>query len=173
MVFLFFFPHPFTLCSGTTGTAPILVLTMGVLPSPLAFDPHMGKDLEAYALHDSDTDGDVEESDVDAIPSDVDDRCESDISGVAVDYDDDDWVVAGDDGEIPLSEGNVHRSYRHHANSSLNSILTTLAIMALFLALGTGFGHFLGELIHLLSPVNSLFRVLSLGAGIQQNWCLY
>jgi len=105
---------------------------------------HSADDLEAYALHDSDTDGDVEESDVDAIPSDVDDRCESDISGVAVDYDDDDWVVAGDDGEIPLSEGNVHRSYRHHANSSLNSILTTLAIMALFLALGTGFGHFLG-----------------------------
>ena len=63
--------------------------------------------------------------------------------------------MAGDDsdlsnltyslGDVPIAVGNVARSYKHKPNNSLNAILTTIALVALFFALGIGLGDFIGK----------------------------
>ena len=74
----------------------------------------------------------------------MDDRCESDISGVAADESDLSSMTYAL-GDLPLTAGDVPRSYRHRPNSNLNSILTTLTLVAVFTALGTGLGHYHGN----------------------------
>ena len=68
----------------------------------------------------------------------MDDRCESDISGVAYDSD----LSHRSIGDVPIEAGT--RSYKHRPNASLNTLLTTIALMALFGALGIGIGHYIG-----------------------------
>ncbi|ELU07159.1 hypothetical protein CAPTEDRAFT_216524 [Capitella teleta] len=80
------------------------------------------------------------EDDVDSIPSDVDDRCESDISGVAS-YDSD--LSHRSIGDVPIEPG--ARSYKHRPNASLNTLLTMFSLMALFGAVGVGIGHYIGS----------------------------
>ena len=106
----------------------------------LPLHPSKGQGWRHFRGHGS---GRGRDDDLDSLPSDIDDRCESDISGVAPDSDDLSSSSGLDD--LALSAGDVRRSYRHQTNSSLNAILSTLAIMALFSALGIGVGHFLGE----------------------------
>ena len=74
----------------------------------------------------------------------VDDRCESDISGVATD--DTDLSTVSNIGDVPLSAGDVVRSYRHQPNPSFNAILTYCTIIALLFAFGIGIGHYMGKL---------------------------
>lgn len=74
----------------------------------------------------------------------MDDRCESDISGVADDSDAD-LSSATFMGALPLTAGNVVRSYKHRPNNSLNATLNVLALLALFTAVGIGMGHYIGS----------------------------
>ena len=83
----------------------------------------------------------------DLLPGDVDDRVESDISGVA--YDDEDLSSCSSLGDLPISAGDVHRSYQHKPNASLNDCLTYVAVVTLCLAVGIGVGHFLGDYYYL------------------------
>jgi len=83
------------------------------------------------------------EDDNDPAPSDVDDRCESDISGVAGDSSDLSSMLY-QMGDAPLTADDVPRSYCHQPNERLDAILTTIALLALFLAVGIGIGHFIG-----------------------------
>ena len=87
----------------------------------------------------------VEEENDDPAPGDIDDRCESDISGVAGDTSDLSSVLdqLGDD--ALLNADDVPRSYCHQPNERLDAVLTIIACLALFLALGIGIGHFIGE----------------------------
>ncbi|CAD5125580.1 DgyrCDS13783 [Dimorphilus gyrociliatus] len=75
----------------------------------------------------------------DDLPSDVDDRCESDISGVATSEDEE-----ARPHEI-VFVGEKRRIYKHFPNSTLNTILTHIALAALFTAMGTGIGHWIGS----------------------------
>ena len=88
----------------------------------------------------------AEDENDDPTPGDVDDRCESDISGVAGDTSDLSSALyqLGDD--APLTADDVPRSYCHQPNERLDAVLTTIALLALFLALGVGIGHFIGKL---------------------------
>ena len=72
----------------------------------------------------------------------MDDRCESDISGIAADDSD---LSSRSIGDIPLVAGNVVRSYKHRPNASLNTTLTVVALVALFMAVGIGIGHYMGK----------------------------
>lgn len=79
----------------------------------------------------------------------MDDRCESDISGVADDDDSDLSSVAGID-DLQLNVGEVVRTYRHQPNPKFNSRLTLLAATTVLLVLGIGIGHYIGQIILLL-----------------------
>ena len=94
-------------------------------------------------------------TDSDSVQSDVDDRCESDISGVA-----DDDLSSSSLGDLPITAGDVKRSYKHKPNTNLNSVLTTLALVFLFGAVGIGVGHFLGT--YVTSCLLSTFRKRSM-----------
>ena len=78
-------------------------------------------------------------ADVESTQSDVDDRCESDISGIAQDD-----LSSNSIGDLPIAAGDVVRSYTHRPNTDLNRWLTTLALVVLFGAVGIGVGHFFG-----------------------------
>ena len=82
--------------------------------------------------------------DNDSLSSDIDDRCESDISGTAHDDDLSSVMYNVDLGPGWLSVGNVMRSYRHNPNANLNHTLTIIAMLALFTVVGVGIGHYLG-----------------------------
>lgn len=75
----------------------------------------------------------------DDLPSDIDDRCESDISGVTSEESEEnrpqEFIIVGE----------KRRTYKHFPNSTLNSILTYIALAALFTAIGTGIGHWIGS----------------------------
>lgn len=96
------------------------------------------------------------EDDADSLPSDVDDRCESDISGVAYDSD----LSHRSIGDVPIEAG--ARSYKHRPNASLNTLLTTIALMALFGALGIGIGHYIGSVRELTLRQAQLAKMRSL-----------
>ena len=81
--------------------------------------------------------------DDESLPPDVDDRCESDISGVA--DDDSDLSTMSSIGDLPLVEGDVVRSYRHQPNVTVNTALTVFTVMAVLFTGGIGVGHYLGE----------------------------
>ena len=92
--------------------------------------------------------GDNDDDD-ESIPLDVDDRCESDISGIA-DDDDDLSSVSYNIADLPLTVGNVVRSYRHRPNTKMNTFLTVVALVTMFAAIGIGIGHYFGEYIKIL-----------------------
>ncbi len=48
-------------------------------------------------------------------------------------------------GDLPIAAGNVKRNCRHRPNSTLNGLLTGLTLVSLFLAIGIGIGHYIGE----------------------------
>jgi hypothetical protein len=73
----------------------------------------------------------------------VDDRCESDISGIATD--DTDLSTQSNLGDVSLTAGNVVRSYRHQPNPTFNTTLTRVALIALLFAFGIGIGHYIGS----------------------------
>lgn len=82
----------------------------------------------------------------------MDDRCESDISGIADDSD----LSTRSLGDVPIVAGNVVRSYKHRPNASLNTFLTTVALIALFMAVGVGIGHYIGELADIYCTTKSM-----------------
>ena len=88
---------------------------------------------------------DDDDDDSESLSSDIDDRCESDISGIA--HDEDLSSVMYHDHLEPswFFVGNVIRSYRHCPNASLNATLTTVALLALFTVVGVGIGHYMGR----------------------------
>ncbi len=48
-------------------------------------------------------------------------------------------------GDVPICVGNVKRNHRHRPNTGLNLFLTTMAFLTLFLAIGIGIGHYIGN----------------------------
>ena len=88
-----------------------------------------------------------EDDDDDSFPLDVDDRCESDISGIA-DDDDDLSSISYNIADLPLTVGNVVRSYRHRPNTKMNTFLTVVALVTTCAAIGIGIGHYFGEHIN-------------------------
>ena len=84
------------------------------------------------------------DDDDESVPGDVDDRCESDISGIAGDESDLSSMTYNI-GDLPLEAG--PRMYRHRPNNRLNSILTTMTLMVFFVAMGVGIGHYIGKYI--------------------------
>ena len=108
-------------------------------PTPLTH-PEGGEEGEEEDLEEEEE----EEEEEDSLMGDFDDRCESDISGVATDDTDSDLSnMIYSIGDLPLTAG--RRLYRHRPNSSLNSVLTIISMMALCLAIGIGVGHYLGK----------------------------
>ena len=57
--------------------------------------------------------------------------------------------AALDLGDLMISEGDVVRSYKHWPNASLNTMLTFMTLITVFLAMGVGIGHYTGQLIML------------------------
>ena len=84
---------------------------------------------------------DEEEDEV--TPPDVDDRCESDISGVAADTEDWSGVSEASDELLVLRDG--RHVYCHQPNRAVNSTLTAVTVVVALLAIGIGIGHFIGE----------------------------
>ncbi len=85
------------------------------------------------------------DDDDESVPDDVDDRCESDISGIAGDESDLSSMMYNI-ADLPLIPG--PRMYKHRPNNNLNTFLTTVALMVFFVAIGIGIGHYLGKCLH-------------------------
>ena len=93
----------------------------------------------------------------------VDDRCESDISGVATD--DTDLSTVSNIGDICLANCRAVRSYRHQPNPSVNAKLTYTAFIALIFACGIGIGHYMGLSSHFIfscSVKNCMYNLCTL-----------
>jgi len=78
---------------------------------------------------------------VEAEAQHVDDRCESDISGVATDDSDLSSMSSGAD--IAMETGSV--VYRHQPNPFFNTMLTCCTVLVLCFAIGIGIGHYFGQ----------------------------
>ena len=85
--------------------------------------------------------------DTQSLPGDVDDRCESDISGIVPDDSDPDLSsISYSLDQLEIMEGDVIRSYKHRPNSTLNTFLSILALLTLCTTIGVGIGHYLGKI---------------------------
>ena len=71
----------------------------------------------------------------------VDDRCESDISGIATDDSDLSSMSCG--AGITMETGNV--VYRHQPDPVFNTLLTCCTVLMLCFAIGIGVGHYFGQ----------------------------
>jgi len=78
---------------------------------------------------------------VEAEAEHVDDRCESDISGVAID--DTDLSSLSYDADIAMETGNV--VYRHQPNPVFNTLLTCCTVLVICFVVGIGVGHYFGQ----------------------------
>ena len=78
---------------------------------------------------------------VEAEAQHVDDRCESDISGIA--SDDSDLSSMSSGADIAMEMGNV--VYRHQPNPVFNTLLTCCTLLMLCFAVGIGVGHYFGQ----------------------------
>jgi hypothetical protein len=92
-----------------------------------------------------DANSDRDEDDAEALAVDnVDDRCESDISGVAAD--DTDLSSISNIGDLPvLDDRDLVRLYRHQPNHSFDALLTFITVLAVCFGLGIGIGHYFGS----------------------------
>ena len=80
-------------------------------------------------------------ADVESTQSDVDDRCESDIAGIA--HDD---LSTQSLGDLAITAGDVRRSYTHQQNTERNQLLTNVAIALVFFGIGIILGNYPGTL---------------------------
>ena len=80
---------------------------------------------------------------VEAEAENVDDRCESNISGSGIAMDDSDLSSMSSVADIAMEMGNV--VYRHQPNPVFNALLTCCTILMLCFAVGIGVGHYLGQ----------------------------
>jgi len=78
---------------------------------------------------------------VEAEKENVDDRCESDISGIATDDSDLSSMSCG--AGITMETGNV--VYRHQPDPVFNTLLTCCTVLMLCFAIGIGVGHYFGQ----------------------------
>lgn len=78
---------------------------------------------------------------VEAEAQHVDDRCESDISGIA--SDDSDLSSMSSGADIAMEMGNV--VYCHQPNPVFNTLLTCCTLLMLCFAVGIGVGHYFGS----------------------------
>ena len=78
---------------------------------------------------------------VEAEAENIDDRCESDISGVV--SDDSDLSSMSSGADIAMETGNL--VYRHQPNPVFNTLLTCCAVLMMCFALGIGIGHYFGQ----------------------------
>jgi len=78
---------------------------------------------------------------VEAEAVNVDDRCESDISGVATDDTDLSSMSSGAD--IAMEMGSM--VYRHQPNPVFNTLLTCCTVLMLCFTVGIGVGHYFGQ----------------------------
>jgi len=79
---------------------------------------------------------------VEAEAEHIDDRCESDISGIATD--DTDLSSLSSDADIAMEMGNM--VYRHQPNPVFNTLLTCCTVLMVCFAIGIGVGHYFGQL---------------------------
>ncbi|CAH1796531.1 unnamed protein product, partial [Owenia fusiformis] len=95
-----------------------------------------------------------EDNESEPAEDEVDDRVESDISGVDIPDDDPEFIDEdlshksydiADLWDGVANENARRRNLHHSPNSSLNYRLNCLAICAVFFAVGIGFGHFIGS----------------------------
>lgn len=98
---------------------------------------------------------------VEAEAEHVDDRCESDISGVATDDSDLSSVSSGAD--IAMEMGSV--VYRHQPNPFFNTMLTCCTVLVLCFAVGIGVGHYFGQ-----SVATTAFTFLGLYPHPTSGW---
>jgi len=71
----------------------------------------------------------------------IDDRCESDISGIATD--DTDLSSLSSDADIAMEMGNL--VYRHQPNLVFNTLLSCCTVLMVCFAVGIGVGHYFGQ----------------------------
>jgi len=96
---------------------------------------------------------------VEAEAVNIDDRCESDISGIATDDSDLSSMSCGAD--ITIETGSV--VYRHQPDPVFNTLLTCCTVLMLCFAIGIGVGHYFGQ---------SLLSTLLLQLALLSVYCM-